>query len=39
MELLLLMVRVVVWMARSSEGGGHTTQDPEECVRGQIIPC
>jgi hypothetical protein len=38
MELMLLLVRVAIWMAGSS-GGGPTTEDLEECARGQIIPC
>jgi hypothetical protein len=38
MDFVLLVLQVAVWLARTS-GGGPSTEDLEECVRGQIIPC
>lgn len=38
MDLVLLMVRLAVWLAKST-GEAPTQENLEECVRGQIIPC
>ena len=39
MDFILLMVRVAVWLAVNSGGGGPTTESIEDCARGQIVPC
>lgn len=38
MDFVLLVIQVAVWLAQRA-GGGPTTNNLEECVRGQIIPC
>ena len=39
MELLAMVVRAAVWLAMNGGGSAPAGDGPEECVRGQIIPC
>lgn len=39
MDFVLLVIQVAVWLAMGDGGGAPAGNGPEECVRGQIIPC
>jgi hypothetical protein len=40
MEILILIFKLTVRLTLSGGGAGsHTTEDNDDCARGQIVPC